>query len=69
MEELSQGQKISAYLIEVLMNGTWEKLAEGESIGHRRLHRTGRITAEAIRIRCTGKLAEEPVIRRFAVYR
>ncbi len=69
MEDLCQGQKIAAYTIEILKNSSWHTLAEGQSIGHKRLHRTDPVIAAAIRIQCTKQFADNPQIRRFAVYK
>lgn len=69
MEDLREGQKIAAYTIEILKNGIWRTLGEGQSIGHKRLHRTDPVIADAIRIQCTEKFADNPQIRRFAVYK
>lgn len=69
MEDLREGQKITAYTIEILKDGAWSTLAEGQSVGHKRLHRFDPIIADAVRIQCTKTFAENPQIRRFAVYR
>lgn len=69
MEDLREGQKIAAYKIEIMKHGRWHLLEEGLSIGHKRLHHIQPATGDAIRIRCTQKLADNPQIRRFAVYR
>lgn len=69
MEDLTDGQKIAAYRIDTLKNGKWELLLEGESVGHKRLHRLDGIVVDNIRFSCTQELAPSPRVRRFAAYR
>lgn len=69
MEDLREGQKIAGYKIEILKNGIWERLAEGESIGHKRLHRFEPISAEAVRFSITKSFWEKPRIRKFTIYK
>jgi len=68
MEDLSEGQKIGSYVIEVRRDGAWTTLAEGESVAHKRLHKVEPAQAEAVRFRCTKSFAEPVRLRRFAVY-
>ena len=78
MEDLTGGQKVAAYRIDTLQDGTWDLLLQGESIGHKRLHKLGGVVADKIRLTCTRDFAPSPVaasyvadrvgVRRFAAY-
>jgi alpha-L-fucosidase len=78
MEDLRDGQKVGAYRVEAFKNGSWATIAEGESVGHRRLHRLPGTVADKVRLTCTRDFAPSPVaaayvanpvrIRRFAAY-
>lgn len=69
MEDLKEGQKIASYTIEILKNGIWSRLVEGESVGHKRLHRFEPICGEAVKLTIKKSFWENPRIRRFAVYK
>ena len=79
MEDLSGGQKVAAYRIEALRDGTWDLVVKGESIGHKRLHKLDGLVADKIRLTCTEDFGPSPVaavyvldpvrVRRFAAYR
>jgi alpha-L-fucosidase len=67
MEDLRQGQRIRAYVVEGLIDGQWKELCDGQSIGHKRIQQFPRVTATAVRVRAK-QTAAEPVIRKLAVY-
>jgi len=67
MEDLRQGQRIRAYVVEGLIDGQWKPLCDGQSIGHKRIQQFPRVTATAVRVRAT-QSAAEPIIRKLAVY-
>lgn len=79
MEDLSDGQKVAAYRVEALRDGKWDLVVEGESIGHKRLHKLNGLRADRIRWTCTRDFAPSPVaavyapgpvrLRKFAAYR
>ena len=66
-EHIALGQRVGAFEIEVRMNGEWKKIAEGQTIGPRRIMRTDRVTADAVRVKLTKCLAS-PVISTVEVY-
>lgn len=68
MEDLSQGQKISGYTIEVQADGNWNTIVEGKTIGHKRIEQFKPVTATAIRFRVTESVAEGAVMRKIAVF-
>ena len=52
-EYIQLGQRISAFNVEALVGGQWQKIGEGTSIGYKRLLRTACVTAGALRINIT----------------
>ncbi len=66
-EDLRFGQRIRAYRVEALVDGNWQTVAEGESIGRKRIERFDAIETTAIRLRVTD-YEPMPHIRRFAAY-
>lgn len=49
-EDISKGQHVESYLVEGYMNGEWNLLAEGTTIGYKRLFRFSDCTPERIRV-------------------
>ena len=66
-EDLAGGERIRAYRIEGLVDGTWTLLGTGSAIGHMRIHPVGPVTASALRVDCT-RSAGPPLLRRLAVF-
>lgn len=52
-EDISKGQRVEGFTLEAWRNGRWEKIAEGTTIGYKRLLRFPDITTEKIRISIT----------------
>lgn len=68
MEEIAEGERVREYSVEALAaGGEWRRVAAGESIGHKWIHRFAAVEAERVRLRVT-KSAARPLIRRFALY-
>jgi len=66
-EELREGQKVLAYTVEAKKeDGSWTVVAEGQSIGHKRIHEVESLAAEALRLRITKTAADGITIKRFA---
>ena len=66
-EDLNHGQNILAYSLEYFQNGRWLNIAEGMSVGRKRLHQTNNIDTEKIRL-VIRETSGYPVVRRFAAY-
>jgi alpha-L-fucosidase len=66
-EHISLGQRVTAFEIEAQVNGEGKKIAEGQTIGPRRILRTERVTADAVRVKLTKCLAR-PVISTVEAY-
>lgn len=68
-EPIHMGQRVKAYRVEVRKDGRWQKLAEGRTIGYRRLQRVPETTARRVRL-----VVEEtrqdvcPLIAAFGLY-
>jgi alpha-L-fucosidase len=67
MEDIRLGQRIRGYEVDGLVDGGWEKLCDGESVGHKRIQQFARTKVAAIRLRVTRAVAM-PLIRKLAVY-
>ncbi|MCR2804613.1 alpha-L-fucosidase [Paenibacillus soyae] len=68
MEEIRYGERVRSYVLEAKRDGEWRELARGSAIGHKRIERTGRTAADAIRLRVLESV-EQPLIRSLSVYR
>ncbi|RIW18680.1 alpha-L-fucosidase [Algoriphagus lacus] len=66
-EFVNLGQRVKAFSLEKEVNGTWEKIAEGTTIGHKRILRFADTEAQKIRVNfLDGKGI--PVISEIGVY-
>lgn len=61
------GQRVKAFTLEKEINGSWEKIAEGTTVGHKRILSFADESAQKIRVRFTdGK--DIPVISELGIY-
>jgi len=67
MEDIREGERVREYVLEGLADGEWRQLAEGTSIGHKRIDCFPAVEIEKLRIRVTGSAAD-PHIRRLAAF-
>ncbi len=67
MEDITQGERVRKYVIEGEADGKWEQIAEGTSIGHKKIDMITPRKFAAVRLRVL-ESAAEPIIRRLAVY-
>jgi len=68
MEDITGGERVRQYVIEGRIDNQWQQIAEGLSIGHKKIDRFAPVRVDGIRIRVTQRAAE-PLIRQLAVYR
>ena len=61
-EDISQGERIREYQIEAKINGKWQKVCEGKSVGHKRIERFADIEATSLRLVVSNSIAA-PVIK------
>lgn len=67
-EYIQLGQRVSAFSIEARdSSGRWEKIADGTTIGYKRILLTGKTTSDAVRIRIE-KSCACPVLNNFGLY-
>jgi alpha-L-fucosidase len=52
-EDIEKGQRVEVFKIEGLIDGNWTKLAEGTTIGYKRLLRFDNVSPEKIRVTIT----------------
>ncbi|SMF87752.1 alpha-L-fucosidase [Paenibacillus uliginis N3/975] len=62
MEEISQGERIRAYVLEAWQQDTWTELVRGSAIGHKKIDSFDTIRTDRIRLRVL-ESAGEPLIR------
>jgi alpha-L-fucosidase len=68
MEDIAHGERVRAYEVEGLVpGGTWQKLCDGISIGHKRIQPFTSVKVAQVRFRATKSVAV-PHIRRLAVF-
>ncbi len=69
MEDIAQGERISSYAVEGLIDEQWKILAAGSAIGHKKIDRLEKpATVSAVRLRVL-ESDGEPVIRRLSLHR
>jgi alpha-L-fucosidase len=66
-EDITLGQRVRAYNIQAYSNGQWRTIANGQSIGHKRIHKIDPTEVEQLRLEITEKTLP-PVMERFSVY-
>ncbi|WP_195763935.1 alpha-L-fucosidase [Pseudoduganella rivuli] len=68
MENQALGQRIAGYRIEAQVGGQWQTVAEGHTVGHKRIDRIAPVMATAVRFVCTRSVEGRAAIRSFAAY-
>lgn len=67
-EEIARGERVRKYRVEGLAaGGAWKTLAEGQSIGHKWIHRIEPVEVARLRLRIT-ESAATPMIAQLAAY-
>jgi alpha-L-fucosidase len=46
----------------------WQRIADGQTVGHKRISRVAPVTASKVRFRCLKSIQGHAEIRRLAVY-
>ena len=67
MEDVSNGQKVAAFEIDIRKKGKWETIYTGQTIGHKHIFPI-ELETDELRFRCTKSLDDTVIIREFAVY-
>lgn len=66
-EDIAKGQRVRAYRIQAYTKGQWKIIAQGESIGHKRIHQIQPIEVEQLKLVIDQKILP-PIIEQFGVY-
>ncbi len=66
-EYIAQGERVRAYVLEGLSDGSWVKLYEGSCIGHKHIAQFEDVTVTQVRLRITKAIAN-PLIRDLSVF-
>jgi alpha-L-fucosidase len=66
-EDITKGQRVRAYKIHALSQGKWQIIAQGESIGHKRIHKIEPIEIEELKLEIEKKTLPA-VMEQFSVY-
>jgi len=66
-EDISRGENIRKYYVEASVNGRWEPLCEGISVGHKRIQQFEEVCTDKIRLQIL-ESDELPQIKKLSVY-
>lgn len=66
-EDIAKGERIRKYEVEAMVNGNWQKICEGISVGHKRIQLFDKVTASSVRLTVTAA-SEKPLIKNFSAY-
>ena len=66
-EDLSKGERVEAFAVEIQQDGTWQEIARGTNIGFRRILRLPEVCASGIRVRVLETRAK-PHIKSVSAY-
>ena len=66
-ENIKNGERIRKYEVQANVNGKWEKVCEGQVVGHKRIQQFEPVTTNRIRLLIPEALAT-PQIKNFSVY-
>ena len=66
-ENIALGERIRSYQVEALVDGSWQKLATGQSVGHKRIVEVPETICDAIRLSILESIAK-PQLKRFAAF-
>ena len=66
-ENIQNGERIRQYKVEAKVNGKWQTVCEGESVGHKRIEQFPAVEASALRLVISRSVAQ-PDIRNFSIF-
>ncbi len=67
-EHIALGQRVEGYVLEARIEGTWTEMAQGTTIGPRRILRFPTVTADQVRLRIT-RCPVCPTLSTFEIYK
>ena len=56
-EYIRLGQRVKSFHVEIMINGAWKKVADGTTIGYKRIVPIDRVTTDMIRVTITDSRA------------
>ena len=66
-EDIAKGENIQSYRVEGLQKGKWKQIAEGISVGHKRIQQFNELEVEACRL-IIMQSSKTPIIKNFKAY-
>ena len=66
-ENIKNGERIRQYKIEAKVNGKWQTICNGESVGHKRIEKFNPVDTDALRLTITESIALPDIIN-FSAY-
>ena len=66
-EDISRGERVQAYHVEILENNQWRKVADGQVIGYKQLRRFPAVTARRVRL-VIDKASAPPALAEFGLH-
>ena len=66
-ENIKNGERIRQYQIEAKVNGKWQTVCKGESVGHKRIEKFESVEATALRLTVSESVALPDIIN-FSTY-
>lgn len=67
MEHIAEGERIRSYRLEAFVNGQWQLIVQGQSIGHKRIVRMDTLKADSLRLMVDEAVAT-PIINKLAAF-
>jgi len=67
-EKITVGQRVEKFKLEAKINGHWEQITEGTTIGYKRLLRFSEITSDQVRLTIL-QARENPALAEFGLYK
>jgi len=62
-EDIARGQKIAAFSVEALVDGSWQKVAEGTTVGRKRILEVPETISGTLRIRIPDSITNAPSLK------
>jgi alpha-L-fucosidase len=66
-EDIKNGERIREYKVQALVNGKWQTVCDGQSVGNKRIQEFDTVNTNKLRL-IVDKSVATPLIRDFSVY-
>ncbi|XEC95697.1 alpha-L-fucosidase [Paenibacillus tarimensis] len=67
MEDIEEGERIRAYVLDAEIAGEWVEVAQGSAVGHKKIDRFDTVQTTCLRLRVLESL-NQPLVRSFSAY-